>query len=290
MLSASVQAATAPRSVAVIGAGTMGVGIIYVFARAGWAVQVVEPAPAQIEKLHQTLASAAADGIRRGKLSDTDAARIAAAVHCVSDAAALPRRLDLAIETVPELPELKARVLRSLSGISIDLVATNTSSLSIDSLAGAVDDPSRFLGMHFFNPVWSLPLVEVITGDRTSEASVAAAREIAASLDKQAIVVRNVPGFATSRLDLIASLEAIRMLEQGVASAEDIDRAATLAYRHPIGPLRLSDVVGLDVRLDIARHLHQALGDRFEPPRLLVDKVARGELGRKTGKGFYDWT
>ena len=290
MLSASVQAATAPRSVAVIGAGTMGAGIIYVFARAGWAVQVVEPAPAQIEKLHQTLASAAADGIRRGKLSDTDAARITAAVHCVSDAAALPRRLDLAIETVPELPELKARVLRSLSGISIDLVATNTSSLSIDSLAGAVDDPSRFLGMHFFNPVWSLPLVEVITGDRTSEASVAAAREIAASLDKQAIVVRNVPGFATSRLDLIASLEAIRMLEQGVASAEDIDRAATLAYRHPIGPLRLSDVVGLDVRLDIARHLHQALGDRFEPPRLLVDKVARGELGRKTGKGFYDWT
>jgi 3-hydroxybutyryl-CoA dehydrogenase len=268
----------------------MGAGIIYVFARAGWAVQVVEPAPAQIEKLHQTLASAAADGIRRGKLSDTDAARITAAVHCVSDAAALPRRLDLAIETVPELPELKARVLRSLSGISIDLVATNTSSLSIDSLAGAVDDPSRFLGMHFFNPVWSLPLVEVITGDRTSEASVAAAREIAASLDKQAIVVRNVPGFATSRLDLIASLEAIRMLEQGVASAEDIDRAATLAYRHPIGPLRLSDVVGLDVRLDIARHLHQALGDRFEPPRLLVDKVARGELGRKTGKGFYDWT
>ena len=143
--------------------------------------------------------------------------------------------------------------------------------------------------MHFFNPVWSLPLVEVVRGKATSEATVAHARALASAIGKQSIVVADVPGFATSRLDLIASLEAMRMLEDGVASAEDIDRASELAYRHPVGPLRLSDIVGLDVRLDIARQLEGVFGERYRPPRILIDMVAAGHLGRKSGRGFYDW-
>ena len=166
---------------------------------------------------------------------------------------------------------------------------TNTSALSIDRLAGAVADPARFLGMHFFNPVWSIRLVEIVRGAHTSEHALQQARDFATQLGKESLVVRDVPGFATSRLDLAASLEAMRMLESGVASAEDIDRAATLAYHHPVGPLRLSDIVGLDVRLDIARTLEQAHGPRFAPPAILIEKVARGELGQKSGQGFFNW-
>jgi 3-hydroxybutyryl-CoA dehydrogenase len=162
--------------------------------------------------------------------------------------------------------------------------------MSIDLLAQSVSDPTAFLGMHFFNPVWSLQLVELVRGNRTSDWAVAQARKCAESLGKKTILVRDVPGFATSRLDLIASLEAMRMVQDGVASAEDIDLAATTAYRHPMGPLRLADVVGLDVRLDIARHLAKELGERYAPPRILEEMVARGELGQKSGKGFFNWT
>jgi 3-hydroxybutyryl-CoA dehydrogenase len=144
--------------------------------------------------------------------------------------------------------------------------------------------------MHFFNPVWSLAMVELIRGDATSDKTLSDAKNHATSIGKTSITVRDVPGFATSRLDLIASLEAMRMLEDGVASAEDIDNAMLIAYRHPMGPLRLSDIVGLDVRLDIARQLSVTLGDRYAPPKILEDMVARGELGRKSGKGFFNWT
>ena len=155
--------------------------------------------------------------------------------------------------------------------------------------ATALPDASRFLGMHFFNPVWSLPMVELIRGKDSSEDSLALAKLWAQSTGKTTITVRDVPGFATSRLDLIASLEAMRMLEDGVASAKDIDHAMVTAYRHPMGPLRLSDIVGLDVRLDIARQLSQSLGPRYAPPRLLEDMVAKGHLGQKSGQGFFEW-
>jgi 3-hydroxybutyryl-CoA dehydrogenase len=150
--------------------------------------------------------------------------------------------------------------------------------------------PERFVGMHFFNPVWSLPLVEIIRGGATTDAALADAQRHVASIGKQSIVVADIAGFATSRLDLIASLEAMRMLEDGVASAVDIDRAAELAYRHPVGPLRLSDIVGLDVRLDIARQLESVYGERYRPPQILIDLVSAGHLGRKTGHGFHDWS
>ncbi len=277
------------RAMAVVGGGTMGVGIAYVYAVAGWATWVVEPDDGRTAVMRKTLSDAAQGGAKRGKLSAQQVAWVEQGVTRVAAVADLPAGLDLVVESVPERLALKQQVLAQVAAVDPRVIATNTSALSVNELAGSVRDPSRFLGMHFFNPVWSLPMVEIIRGDQTSEASLALAREFAESTGKTTITVRDVPGFATSRLDLIASLEAMRMLQDGVASAEDIDRAMVVAYRHPMGPLRLSDIVGLDVRLDIARNLRTALGERYAPPRILEEMVARGELGHKSGKGFFDW-
>ena len=274
---------------AVVGGGTMGVGIAYVFAAAGFSVWLVEPDEARAQAVRRTLADVARAGVARGKLSEAQAQGVVESVQRLSSAAELPEGLDLVIETVPERIALKRQVLGEIDARRPRIIATNTSALSIDALAQSLRDPSAFLGMHFFNPVWSLPMVELIRGGRTSDETLSRARQFAEAIGKTAITVRDVPGFATSRLDLIASLEAMRMLEDGVASAEDIDRAMVVAYRHPMGPLRLSDIVGLDVRLDIARHLSAALGERYAPPRLLEDMVARGHLGQKTGRGFFEW-
>ncbi len=198
---------------------------------------------------------------------------------------------DLVIEAVPELVDLKGTVLSELAErYPTTLLATNTSSLSITELAANVTRPERFIGMHFFNPVPLSSLVELVTGEATDDATVATAREWVERLDKTSIVVRDSPGFATSRLGLALGLEAIRMVEQGVAAPEDIDRGMELGYKHPMGPLRLTDLVGLDVRLGIAHHLASTLGPRFEPPELLRQMVADNKLGKKTGQGFYSWS
>jgi len=276
-------------STAVVGGGTMGVGIAYVAALSGSAVLVVEPDETRAAALKQTLAEAAAAAVARGKLDEPRAQALCARVTRIADVDELPLELDVVIETVPERLELKLAVLARIAAREPKLLASNTSALSIDRLALASPRPELFLGMHFFNPVWSLRLVELVVGTRTSADTLEHARRFVAHIGKEALTVRDVPGFATSRLDLIASLEAMRMLESGVASAEDIDRAAVLAYRHPVGPLRLSDIVGLDVRLDIARVLEAAHGTRFSPPQILIDKVARGQLGTKSGQGFFEW-
>nr|BFF17710.1 hypothetical protein GCM10025730_12310 [Promicromonospora thailandica] len=198
--------------------------------------------------------------------------------------------MPLVVEAVPELVELKHDVLRRTAAVApAAVIGSNTSSLSIDTLADALPDPARLVGLHFFNPVPVSALVEVVVGPRTASALVDDARRWVAGLGRTAITVRDSPGFASSRLGVALALEAMRMLEEGVASAEDIDTAMTLGYRHPTGPLRTTDVVGLDVRLHIAEHLERELGPRFAPPRVLRDKVAAGELGRKTGQGFYTW-
>ena len=273
----------------VIGGGTMGVGIAYVHAAAGWATFVAEPDDARAEAMMATLGQTAREGVRRGKLDADTARALLERIQRVRSVQELPRGLHLAVESVPERLALKQAVLRDLDRREPGLIATNTSSMSIDVLAQSVSDPGCFIGMHFFNPVWSLQLVELIRGERTGDSAIDRARCYVRSLGKQTILVRDVPGFATSRLDVIAALEAMRMVQDGVASPEDIDLAATVAYRHPIGPLRLSDVVGLDVRLDIARQLCRELGERYAPPRILEEMVARGDLGRKSGKGFFDW-
>ena len=278
------------KSMAVVGGGTMGVGIVYVFAAAGWNVWVVEPDDMRAQSMQKTLEDTASAGLKRGKLDESGVKRITTAVQRLQSSEQLPLGLDLVIETVPERMDIKRTVLAQIDARLPSIIASNTSAMSINELAQCVKDPSCFLGMHFFNPVWSLAMVELIRGDATSDKTLSDAKNYAASIGKTSITVRDVPGFATSRLDLIASLEAMRMLEDGVASAEDIDNAMLIAYRHPMGPLRLSDIVGLDVRLDIARQLSMTLGDRYAPPKILEDMVARGDLGRKSGQGFFKWT
>ena len=276
-------------STGVVGGGTMGVGIAYVAAQAGGGVIVVEPDEVRAAGLVRTVADAVAGAIKRGKLDDAGGAALAARITRIASVDDLPEGLDLVVETIPERLDLKLDVLARVAARSPAMIATNTSALSIGVLAAAVREPDHFLGMHFFNPVWSIRLVELIEGAQTSAATLGRARAYVTWLGKESLTVRDVPGFATSRLDLIASLEAIRMLESGVATADDIDRAAVLAYRHPVGPLRLSDIVGLDVRLDIARTLEAAHGPRFAPPALLIDMVAAGKLGAKSGEGFFQW-
>ncbi len=277
------------KRVGVIGGGTMGVGIAYVCAQAGGAVTVVEPDDERAERMRSIIRETAAGAVKRGKFSSAEADALDRGIERVREISDLAEGLDVIVESVFEDLELKRSVLARAAARNPDLLASNTSALSIDRLAEAMPDPSRFLGMHFFNPVWSLKLVEIVRGEATSEAAVEAARTLGAWMGKETLVVRDIPGFATSRLDLIASLEAMRMLESGVTSAEEIDRAATLAYRHPVGPLRLSDIVGLDVRLDVARALEAAHGPRFAPPKILEQMVAEGKLGVKSGQGFFHW-
>lgn len=278
-----------PGCVGVVGAGTMGLGIAHVFAVAGSYVTVVEPAQTQVARMWDAIDSALQGAIDRNKIGSDEAADARARVHVVAAVEDLPHGADLVIESVPEDGDLKGQVLTQIELREPSVVASNTSSISIDTLASSLDRPERFLGMHFFNPVWSLPLVELIRGAATSQTTLEAAQAAVATLGKESITVNDIPGFATSRLDMGAALEAMRMLEDGVSSATDIDRAAVLAYRHPVGPLELSDIVGLDVRLDIARSLEASHGARFAPPQILIDKVAAGNLGKKTGRGFHDW-
>jgi 3-hydroxybutyryl-CoA dehydrogenase len=277
------------KAMAVIGAGTMGKGIAYAFATASYDVLVVEPTQDIAARTTAEIIERARAGVRKGRLDAARAEALPDLLHVVPEIAQLPEGLDLIIESVPEQASLKADVLGKAEGRNPRLLATNTSSISIDSLAGGLARPESFLGMHFFNPVWSIHLVEIVRGAASHEDSVASAVAFAESIGKETIVVRDVAGFATSRLDNIAAFEAMRMLEEGVASAEDIDRAATTAYGHPIGPLRLSDVVGLDVRLDIAHQLEGVYGQRYAPPAILEKLVAEGKLGRKSGSGFFEW-
>lgn len=278
-----------PSRVAVIGGGRMGAGIAQVFATSGSSVTVAEAADrdAAAERVRIGLDRAA----ERDALGGQSAAEVLSRVRFVGAPEDIPSDADLVVEAVPEDPALKVEVLGIVGKTvsSSTIIASNTSSLSIGELGTALEDPTRFIGMHFFNPVPVSDLVEIVRAPATSESTAAAVRSWVEGLGKTAVVVNDSPGFATSRLGVCLGLEAIRMVEEGVADAESIDRAMELGYRHPMGPLRSTDLVGLDVRLAIAEHLATTLGDRFAPPQLLRDKVARGELGRKSGKGFYEW-
>jgi 3-hydroxybutyryl-CoA dehydrogenase len=275
-------------AVGVIGGGRMGAGIAQAFASIGSTVIIAETSDqsAALGRVSTGLDRAA----ERGKLTQSPD-EILARVSTVGDPTALPADLDLVIEAVPEIPALKLEVLglvdKTVSAQTV--IASNTSSISIAELGAALGDPGRFIGMHFFNPVPASTLVEIVRAPATSAAVVEQVLKWVALLGKTDVLVNDSPGFATSRLGICLGLEAIRMLEDGVADAASIDRAMELGYRHPMGPLRSTDLVGLDVRLAIAEHLAATLGDRFTPPQLLRDKVARGELGRKSGQGFYNW-
>ena len=280
------------RRVAVIGAGTMGHGIAYVATLAGCSVALTDSRPEAIPPAIRRIGDLFTGGVKRGKLGEADVAAAAARLRADRELGSAVREADVVIEAVVEDLGVKQRLFAELERAAPTdaLLATNTSSLSVAAIASGMRRPGRLVGMHFFNPVHAMKLVEVVKPPGAEGASVDRAMELARVFGKEPIVVQDTPGFASSRLGVALGLEAMRMLEQGVASAEDIDKAVELGYNHPMGPLKLTDLVGLDVRLAIAEYLYRALEDaHFEPPQILRAKVAKGELGKKTGAGFYRW-
>ncbi|HET8926750.1 MAG TPA: 3-hydroxyacyl-CoA dehydrogenase family protein [Microbacterium sp.] len=272
-----------------LGGGRMGAGIAHAFLLAGCEVTVVERDEEAAASARVRVLDSVDRSLARGLTGTRD--QFDRMLRTAVDTAAIAD-CGLVVEAVPEDRALKVDALRRVeASLSADAVlASNTSSISIDDLATALDRPERFLGLHFFNPVPASTLVEVVMGTAADPALEAVARDWVAAIGKTPAIVRDAPGFASSRLGVALALEAIRMVEAGVASAADIDTAMELGYRHAMGPLRTTDIVGLDVRLRIAEELHATIGDRFEPPALLRRLVAEGHLGRKSGRGFYEWS
>lgn len=284
--------ADAIRTITVIGAGTMGHGIAHVAAVTGARVHLYDAvtgaAAAGVAKVGKNLAK----GVELGKVSAADRDAALARIVAHDDLTAACDGTDCVIEAVPERLELKREIFAAVdkAAPAHALLATNTSSLPVAQIAASVANPARMVGMHFFNPVHVMKLVEVVRHAGSDPALVALAVALSERFGKTPIVVADSPGFASSRLGLVIGLEAMRMVEQGVASPADIDTAMKLGYGHPMGPLELTDLVGLDVRLGIAEYLTGAIGAGFTPPQILRDKVAAGKLGKKSGEGFYQWS
>ena len=279
-------------TIAVIGAGTMGHGIAQVAAGSGFKVLLSDVDRESLARGVSAIERNLAKGIQLGKLTEDDRDRTLQQIHGTTNLTECARG-DLIIEAAPEKLDLKKEVLRQLESASDHpfIFASNTSSLSITEIASASQRPDAVIGMHFFNPVHIMRLVEIVVGEKTSAETVQTVTSVGRKMRKEPIVVKDVPGFASSRLGVALGLEAMRMFEQGVASAQDIDTAMELGYNHPMGPLKLTDLVGLDVRLNIAEYLHRELGsEAFRPPEILRRMVSEGKLGKKTGEGFYDWS
>jgi 3-hydroxybutyryl-CoA dehydrogenase len=279
-------------TVAVLGAGTMGHGIAQVCAAADCEVRLFDvdedAVAAGVGRIRGNLDK----GMARGKVTEDQRDAVLSRLRTTTDIRDAVTGADLVIEAAPESMALKESIFREVDEAAPEgaILASNTSSLSIARIAAVLRRPERFVGMHFFNPVHIMALVEVVWGPETSDETRASAVAFARRLRKEPIVVKDAPGFASSRLGIVLGMEAIRMVEQGVASPEDIDKAMELGYRHPMGPLKLTDLVGLDVRLGIAEYLHETLGsEAFAPPELLRSMVAEGKLGKKSGQGFYEW-
>lgn len=276
----------------VIGAGTMGHGIAQVAAAAGLEVTLNDVDREQVERGLAAVRANLEKGIEKGKLTAEQRDQTLSRLEGATELTTVAGEADLVVEAVPESLELKQKILRALDEAcpGHTILATNTSSLSIARIASVTNRPAQVVGMHFFNPVHLMALLEIVRAEETSDETVESAVALARKMGKEPIVVADRPGFASSRLGLVLGLEAMRMVEQGVASPEDIDKAMTLGYRHPMGPLRLTDLVGLDVRLAIAEYLHRELtSEAFRPPEILRRLVGEGRLGKKSGRGFYEW-
>ena len=279
--------------VAVIGAGTMGAGIAQVCAQSGWNTTLYDAFPEGLEKGMQRVDAFWDKGIARGKTTVEQKQEWSKNLHAESNLENAVKDCDLIIEAVPEILELKQQIFQEVEQYANQnaVFATNTSSLSIGKIAGAINRPERLIGMHFFNPVPIMKLLELVRHDKTSNETVNVAEEAGLVMQKTTILVNDVPGFATSRLGVVLGNEAIRMLADGVASAKDIDTAMVLGYKHPMGPLALTDLVGLDVRRDILRNLQDSFADDAYAPHPLLEKlVEKNRLGKKTGMGIYDWS
>jgi len=281
------------RSVAVIGAGTMGSGIAQVCAQTGWETRLYDAFPDSLEKGMFSIGEFWRNGISRGKNTEEEVKNWSNKLVAYNDLEGALSGVDIVIEAIPEKIDLKRSIFRKIEELAPEnaILATNTSGLRISEIASAVKTPERLVGMHFFNPVPIMKLLEVIKHDLASDDIVREVIEIGEEMGKTTIVVGDIPGFATSRLGVVLGNEAIRMLAEGVASASDIDTAMKLGYRHPMGPLELSDLVGLDVRRDILNNLAESFSDSSYLPHPLLDRlVESGELGKKTGRGIYDWS
>ena len=279
----------AVRSIAVIGAGVMGRGIALVAAKSGFDTKVIEPSQKAIDSARAEVDKIIARGKEKGELDEQGAKLVAAIAYSTAIDAA--KGSDLVIEAVPESVPLKSDLYAKLASLlgPTAILATNTSGLSITELAATSDRAPRFIGMHFFNPVHRMRLVELIRGLETSDETLATTEEVARAMGKETVVVRESPGFVTSRINALIGNEAFAMLEAGVASARDIDKALKLGLNHPMGPFEMVDLVGLDTRLSILEYLHRTLGEKYRPSPLLVQYVKAGRLGRKVGRGVYDY-
>jgi 3-hydroxybutyryl-CoA dehydrogenase len=278
--------------ITVIGAGTMGHGIAQVAAQAGFQVVLEDVSDDLTARALRRIEENLRKGVERGKVTQDEMRAALSRVTASSDLKSAVAGADLIIEAIVEKLDVKRELFSELDRASKSsaILATNTSSLSIKDIASSTGRPDRVIGTHFFNPVHIMKLLEVVVTPDTSQATLDSVLEVAARMGKEPITVKDYPGFATSRLGVALGLEAMRMLEQGVASAEDIDKAMVLGYNHPMGPLRLTDVVGLDIRLSIAEYLYEKMGSEiFRPPDILRRKVSEGKLGKKTGEGFYQW-
>ena len=281
------------RTVAVIGAGTMGSGIAQVCAQTGWKTRRYDAFPEGLQKGMDSISSFWNKGIVRGKTTEQQKSEWSANLSLHEDIFTAVSGADLVIEAVPEVMELKKSIFRQLEEMapSHAILATNTSGLQIGDIASVTGCPERVIGMHVFNPVPLMGLIELVRHESCSDDTVEAAQSIGSAMGKETILVRDVPGFATSRLGVVLGNEAIRMLSDGVASASDIDTAMRLGYKHPMGPLELSDLVGVDVRRDILNNQAKAFDDdRYLPHPMLNRLVENGNLGKKVGKGIYEWS
>jgi len=279
------------KNILVLGAGTMGHGIAQTAAQAGFSVTLYDLKQEFVVNGIKRITQNLDKGIERSKLTEADKDFTLNRISCSTDLQTAASQCDLAIEAVLEQMDLKRQIFGDLDRLcpAHTILASNTSSLSLTEIANATSRPAQVIGMHFFNPVHIMKLLEVIVAKQTSDDTLQTVLSVGQRLGKDCIVVKDSPGFATSRLGLALGLEAMRMLESGVATAEDIDKAMALGYNHPMGPLKLTDLVGLDVRLDIAEYLFKEIGEQFRPPEILRQKVAAGKLGQKSGEGFYKW-
>ncbi|MCT9096844.1 3-hydroxyacyl-CoA dehydrogenase family protein [Haloarchaeobius sp. HME9146] len=278
-------------NVCVLGAGTMGHGITQVCAMAGHEVTMRDIEEEYVENGLDGIRRNLQGGVDRGKVTEAEMAETLDRIDTAVDLSDAVPGVDIVIEAVPERMDLKKQTFEDVEELAADdtVIASNTSSLSVTEIASALDHDERAVGLHFFNPVHIMQLVEIVVPEQASEETVEFAESFVDGIDREPVTVRDSAGFASSRLGVSLGVEAIRMLEEGVASPQDIDTAMELGYNHPMGPIELGDVVGLDVRLDILEYLREELGERFRPPQLLKQKVRAGKLGKKSGEGFYVW-
>ncbi|WP_410767623.1 3-hydroxyacyl-CoA dehydrogenase family protein [Haloferax sp. DFSO60] len=278
-------------NVSVLGAGTMGHGIAQVAAMAGHDVTMRDIEEEYVENGLEAIESNLQGGVARDKVTESEMAETLDRISITTELEDAVTGSDLVVEAVPEKMALKQQTMQDVEALVSDetVIASNTSSLSVTEIMSALDKPERGVGLHFFNPVHIMALVEVVIAEQTSSETLTFAREFVEGIDKTAVEVGDSPGFASSRLGVALGVEAMRMVQEGVASPADIDAAMELGYNHPMGPVELGDVVGLDVRLGILEYLREELGERFRPPQILKRKVRAGKLGKKSGEGFYVW-